>query len=183
MRDIHLTSIPELVCSPLEDLHAAIEATTEKSSQEYLSPQRSLPLSTAATALTFAHRDARLLVALDSGNILLYDAATICAAGSDLISPIHVFESTHGSVRTITPNPSDYSELVAVQRSNAVEKGDEAIELLQVDQCTVAGAWLSGSNMDCISSSGKEADNVSWTPLMSLSLLVSKREADRHRNG
>lgn len=113
---------PALILAPLSDLHSAFNSAKEDSQDSFI-PKRTVSLETGKpNILAFACNDTRLFVALDQGQLLVYDTASLFSPGSNSVAPIHIQQDQSGPVRQISPNPGteqNLSDFVAVVRSNA----------------------------------------------------------------
>ncbi|KAI0784456.1 hypothetical protein C8Q75DRAFT_736064 [Abortiporus biennis] len=105
-----------LIVSPLSELRAAFGSSPSDEDISF-TPKRTLPLPGPSNNVAFAFHDSRIVVALTSGQILVYDLQSTLSGAAT--SPIPTFPSPFGSaIRELHPNPEGIPELVAVLYDN-----------------------------------------------------------------
>ena len=127
-----VTSSSILSFSPLHDLRLAFNSPTTP-----FSPKRSLSLSATPTFIAYASADTKLVVAFDAGQLAVYDTSALFTPGSELIQPLHFFESHSGPFRQIAPNPGTEPGIVDTL---AVVRADGCVQLFNTN-LQPQGGW------------------------------------------
>ena len=135
-----------LVLSSLADLRSAFAAISETDERTYV-PQRKVPLGGATPKIiVFACNDSRLVVGLAEGSVIVYATEHLYSPEQDSVNPIFSFPAVPStSIVSITPNPGDHPELVAILRDSQGSSSALAVELLDVQKLASAGGWTAGN--------------------------------------
>ncbi|RDB29456.1 hypothetical protein Hypma_014815 [Hypsizygus marmoreus] len=140
-----------LIFSPLSSLRTAFKTTPAP-----LPPKRTIPLeSQKPNILALACNDTYLLVALEAGQLLVYDTGALFTPGPDTdnITPVHMLAGGGALIRQVVPNPGaevGLRDLVAVVR----EDGTVALYNMKLE---LQGGWAA-------SDQASTPVAVSWSP-------------------
>jgi nucleoporin NUP159 len=135
-----------LVLSPLADLHSALATASDTDERTYV-PQRKVSLgATTPKIIVFACNDSRLVVGLAEGSVLVYATEYLFSPGQDSVDPIYSLPAVSSAfVVSISSNPGDLPELVAILRDSQAGSNVLAVELLDVQKLASVGGWVAGN--------------------------------------
>ncbi|KAG2153961.1 hypothetical protein DEU56DRAFT_430221 [Suillus clintonianus] len=148
-----------LVLSPLSDLRSAFATVSETNDRPY-QPQRKVSLgATTPNIIVFASNDSRLVVGLAEGSIMVYATEHLFSPGDGSVNPIYSLPAAPSAfIVSISPNPGDLPDLVAILRESQGGSNALAVELLDLQNLASVGGWVAGSLPNTIPAS------ISWSP-------------------
>lgn len=128
-----------IIFSPLHELRAAFKAAKDDD-EDVFRPQRAISFSLGnPNIIVFAYNETRLIVGFEHGQILVYDTTRLFSAGSDDVTPLHMFHTQSSMpARQILPNPSSEPNLVELM---VVLTADGKVQILNV-QMESYGGWV-----------------------------------------
>ena len=96
-----------------------------------------------------------MVVAYVQGAVAVYDTRTILADSAE-VNPLIIHQSSTGTApRELAPNPGELADLVAVLYESGGTPDGQVIQLLDVQQLTVVGGWVSGGTLETTPASSK----------------------------
>ena len=167
----------ELIFSTLDELRS----TAKEGGENLLHPKRILPiLQGRPNIVVLACRDTHLVVGLETGSVLVYDANALLCPGSGVVAPLVISQLQSGPLRQILPNPGTESNLVDI----VAVLGDGMVQLLNMG-LQLQGGWVpDGSSPNPMASSyavflALFVSNVTVSFLVSQGQTPCSRLADR----
>jgi nucleoporin NUP159 len=135
-----------LVLSSLANLRSAFASASETDERTYV-PQRKVSLGYATPKIiVFACNDSRLVVGLAEGSVMVYATEHLFSPGQGSVDPIYSLPAASSPfIISISPNPGDLPELVAILRDSQSGSNALSVELLDVQKLTSVGGWVAGS--------------------------------------
>lgn len=136
-----LTSITEIICSPLGELRQSI-TSSKSEGEEQFTPKRVLTFENVPTHIAFASNEERMVVVVAGGHMIVYDTSTLFSAGSNTIEALHIFRAASPcTIYQVLANPADLKDLVAVRRSANYDGNDLAVEVFDMKQLQSIAGW------------------------------------------
>lgn len=181
-----LNPFQALVSSPLVDLRSQLSSQGLDSDNAF-QPQRTIPFSSVTpNHLIFACNDSRLVVGLTQGLVIVFDASSICSAGTNEVTPLHTFlptTPTPTAVRQMYANPGDIPELVAILREPDGSPDSQLVEVINVSTLQSVAGWSSGGTPETFPASSTFKGLGQKLIFVNLfhSFLVSQGQATCHR--
>ncbi|RXW21719.1 hypothetical protein EST38_g4114 [Candolleomyces aberdarensis] len=142
----------EIALSPLDDLRSSSKAATEGSDNNFVFKRTiSLPQG-KPNIITFANQDSRLIVGLEQGLVLVYNAESLFAPGQDQVQPTHTRQLQSSALKQIAPNPGTEPNLV----DRVAVVGNDFVQIFNM-QLEPQGGW-SASDPSTVPAA------VAWSP-------------------
>lgn len=150
-----ITGYSELFLSPLNDLRSSSKSAKEGNDNEFAF-QRTIALPQGKpNIITFAYQDSRLVVGLEEGLVLVYNAESLFTPGQEQVQPAHTRQLQSSALQQIAANPGTEPNLV--DRFAVV--GNDFVQLFD-SQLEPHGGW-SASDPSTIPAAGA-SNQVSW---------------------
>lgn len=167
----------ELIFSTLDELRSTCK-TAKEGGENLLHPKRTLPiLQGRPNIVVFACRDTHLVVGLETGSVLVYDANALLCPGSGIVAPLVISQLQSGPLRQILPNPGTESNLVDI----VAVLGDGMVQLLNMG-LQLQGGWVAdGSSPNPTASSYATFLSSFLCLTVTVSFLVSQGQTPCNR--
>lgn len=135
-----------LVLSSLADLRSAFANASETDERTYV-PQRKVYLGAVTPKIiVFACNDSRLVVGLTEGSVMVYATEHLFSPGQGSVNTLFSLPAVSSAfIISISPNPGDLPELVAILRDSQGGSNTLAVELLDVQKLASVGGWVAGN--------------------------------------